>query len=83
MSAAIRVLVVDDDPLVRAGLAMILDTAPDLTLVGEAADGTEVVPAVDAYAPDVVLMESGCPSSTASPPPNCCVPGLIRRRSSC
>ena len=43
MSGAIRVLVVDDDPLVRAGLAMILDTTPDITFVGEAADGTEVV----------------------------------------
>ena len=61
MSAAIRVLVVDDDPLVRAGLAMILDAAPGLTLVGEAADGTEVVPAVDACAPDVVLMDIRMP----------------------
>jgi DNA-binding NarL/FixJ family response regulator len=61
MSAAIRVLVVDDDPLVRAGLAMILDAAPGLTLVGEAADGTEVVPAVDACVPDVVLMDLRMP----------------------
>ena len=61
MSAAIRVLVVDDDPLVRAGLAMILDAAPGLTLVGEAADGTAVAPAVDAYAPDVVLMDLRMP----------------------
>lgn len=61
MSAAIRVLVVDDDPLVRAGLAMILAAAPGLILVGEAADGTEVVAAVDAYTPDVVLMDIGMP----------------------
>jgi DNA-binding NarL/FixJ family response regulator len=61
MSAAIRVLVVDDDPLVRAGLAMILHAAPGLTLVGEAADGSEAVPAVDAYAPDVVLMDIRMP----------------------
>ena len=45
MNAAIRVLVVDDDPLVRAGLRMILDAAPGLTVVAEAADGTEVVAA--------------------------------------
>jgi DNA-binding NarL/FixJ family response regulator len=61
MNPAIRVLIADDDPLVRTGLAMILDAAPDLTVVGEAADGTEVVPAVDAYAPDVVLMDIRMP----------------------
>src|SRR5262245_53118900 len=61
MSAAIRVLVVDDDPLVRAGLSMILGVEPGLTLVGEAADGTEVVSAVDEYAPDVVLMDVRMP----------------------
>jgi DNA-binding NarL/FixJ family response regulator len=61
MSPAIRVLIADDDPLVRTGLAMILDAAPNLTVVGEAADGTEVVPAVDAYAPDVVLMDIRMP----------------------
>src|SRR6266545_4272181 len=62
MNATIRVLVVDDDPLVRAGLAMILNAAPGLTLVGEAADGTAVVPAVEAYAPDVVLMDIRMPT---------------------
>jgi DNA-binding NarL/FixJ family response regulator len=61
MSATIRVLVADDDPLVRAALAMILDAAPGLTLVSEAADGTEVVAAVDAYTPDVVLMDIRMP----------------------
>jgi DNA-binding NarL/FixJ family response regulator len=61
MSAPVRVLVVDDDPLVRAGLAMILDTTPDITLVGEAADGTEVAGAVDAHRPDVVLMDIRMP----------------------
>lgn len=61
MTAAIRVLVVDDDPLVRAGLSMILGAVPGYTLVGEAADGTEVVAAVDASAPDVVLMDIRMP----------------------
>jgi DNA-binding NarL/FixJ family response regulator len=61
MNATIRVLVVDDDPLVRAGLSMILRAGPGLILVGEAADGTEVVPAVDAYMPDVVLMDIRMP----------------------
>src|SRR5215468_611245 len=61
MSAAVRILIVDDDPLVRAGLKMILNGVPDLAVVGEAADGTEVVPAVDACRPDVVLMDIRMP----------------------
>jgi DNA-binding NarL/FixJ family response regulator len=61
MTAAVRVLIVDDDPLVRAGLAMIIGSSPDLTVVGEAADGTGVAAAVDAYAPDVVLMDIRMP----------------------
>jgi DNA-binding NarL/FixJ family response regulator len=44
------VLVVDDDPLVRAGLVMMLGGAPDLRVVGEAGDGTQVLPLVDRYA---------------------------------
>jgi DNA-binding NarL/FixJ family response regulator len=62
MNAPIRVLVVDDDPLVRAGLAMIIATSPDLTVVAEAADGTEVVAAVEAHRPDVVLMDIRMPT---------------------
>jgi DNA-binding NarL/FixJ family response regulator len=58
----IRILVVDDDPLVRAGLAMIIATSPDLTVVAEAADGTEVAAAVDTHAPDVVLMDIRMPT---------------------
>jgi DNA-binding NarL/FixJ family response regulator len=53
----VRVLVVDDDPLVRAALAMVLGGAPGLLLVGEAADGDEVPAAVERTAPDVVLMD--------------------------
>lgn len=57
----VRLLVVDDDALVRAGLSMMLDGADELSIVGEAADGTEVPAAVDAYAPDVVLMDIRMP----------------------
>lgn len=57
MSAPIRVLVVDDDPLVRAGLSLLLAGTEDVRIVAEAADGTEVLGAVDAHAPDVVLMD--------------------------
>ncbi|WP_370327510.1 response regulator [Euzebya sp.] len=57
----IRVLVVDDDALVRKGLALLLDGAPDVEVVGEAADGREVPPAVASAAPDVVLMDIRMP----------------------
>jgi DNA-binding NarL/FixJ family response regulator len=60
-SGVIRVLVADDDPLVPAGLQLILDTTPDITLVAEAADGTEVAQAVDTHHPDVVLMDIRMP----------------------
>ncbi|SCE69134.1 response regulator [Micromonospora mirobrigensis] len=57
----VRVLIVDDDPLVRAGLSMILGGAPELVVVGEAADGSEVPAAVAAHAPHVVLMDIRMP----------------------
>lgn len=57
----VRVLIVDDDPLVRAAMAMILGPAPGVDVVGEAADGAEVLAAVDTYAPDVVIMDIRMP----------------------
>ncbi|MFI6758931.1 response regulator [Micromonospora sp. NPDC050417] len=60
-SPPIRVLLVDDDALVRAGLSMILGGVPDLRVVGEVADGAEVAAAVAAYIPDVVLMDIRMP----------------------
>jgi DNA-binding NarL/FixJ family response regulator len=59
--APVRVLIVDDDALVRAGLSMILGGVPDVRVVGEATDGSEVPAAVEAYAPDVVLMDIRMP----------------------
>ncbi len=53
----VRVLLVDDDPLVRAGLVMMLDGADGIVVVGQATDGDEVPDAVAAAAPDVVLMD--------------------------
>jgi DNA-binding NarL/FixJ family response regulator len=61
VTRSIRVLVVDDDPLVRAGLTMMLDGANDIVVVGQAADGDEVPDAVAAHAPDVVLMDLRMP----------------------
>jgi len=59
----IRVLVVDDDPLVRVGLTMVLGAAADLTVVGEAGDGAEAVTAVGGLDPDVVLMDIRMPGT--------------------
>ena len=57
----IRVLLVDDDALVRAGLRMILSSAEDLDLVGEVDDGSRAVAAVREHRPDVVLMDIRMP----------------------
>jgi DNA-binding NarL/FixJ family response regulator len=59
--AVIRVLIVDDDALVRAGLSMMLAGSDDVRVVAEASDGAEVPAAVDAYGPDVVLMDIRMP----------------------
>ena len=56
-----RLLLVDDDALVRAGLRMILSSAEDLEVVGEASNGAEAVEAVAAHRPDVVLMDVRMP----------------------
>ena len=57
----IRVLIVDDDPLVRSGLTMMLGGAADMEVVGEAANGADVVDAVTRLAPHVVLMDVRMP----------------------
>ena len=61
VSRAIRVLIVDDDPLVRGGLQMMLGGAQSLAVVGEADDGSEVLAAVDRHHPDVVLLDLRMP----------------------
>jgi len=58
----VNVLVVDDDPLVRAGLTMMLGGAPDVRVVAEAGDGSEVPALVDRHRPDVVLMDIRMPT---------------------
>jgi DNA-binding NarL/FixJ family response regulator len=57
----IRVLIVDDDALVRTGLSMMLAGAEDLQIVGEADDGDKVEALVAEHAPDVVLMDIRMP----------------------
>ncbi|MGA8114834.1 MAG: response regulator transcription factor [Actinocatenispora sp.] len=61
VSRPLRVLVVDDDALVRAGLTMMLDGIHGIQVVGEATDGDEVPAAADAHSPDVVLMDLRMP----------------------
>ena len=61
VSRPLRVLIVDDDALVRAGLAMMLDGAEGIAVVGEAADGEEAVALAGTRFPDVVLMDLRMP----------------------
>jgi DNA-binding NarL/FixJ family response regulator len=61
VAGVIDVLIVDDDALVRAGLRLMLGGTGDLRVVAEASDGAEVASAVDAYRPDVVLMDIRMP----------------------
>ena len=58
---AIRVVIADDQPLVRAGLRMILDTEADVVVAGEAANGAEAVDLCERERPDVVLMDVRMP----------------------
>ncbi|MDX3075979.1 response regulator [Streptomyces sp. NPDC088354] len=58
----LRLMLVDDDPLVRAGLRLMLGGAPDIEVVAEAGDGAEVAALVEAHTPDVVLMDIRMPS---------------------
>jgi DNA-binding NarL/FixJ family response regulator len=59
----IRVLLVDDDPLVRAGLRLMLRSAPDIDVVGEAGDGAAAITAAADLAPDVILMDIRMPGT--------------------
>jgi DNA-binding NarL/FixJ family response regulator len=58
---SIRVLVADDQGVIRMGLAMILDHEPDLTTVAQAGDGEEALRLIEQYDPDVVLMDIRMP----------------------
>ena len=57
----IRVVIADDQQMVRTGFRMILDAQPDITVVGEAADGVEAVDLVHATSPDVCLFDIRMP----------------------
>jgi len=57
----VRVVIVDDDPMVRTGLRFMLGGSADLEVVGEAADGAEAITAAEAHWPDVMLMDVRMP----------------------
>ncbi|MFF5257319.1 response regulator [Actinomadura viridis] len=57
----VRVLLVDDERLIRAGLAAIIDAEPDMEVAGEAGDGAEVLGQVSRLRPDVILMDVRMP----------------------
>jgi DNA-binding NarL/FixJ family response regulator len=62
VSRPVKVLIVDDQSLVRAGFRMILDAETDVDVIGEAADGREAVEAVTRVSPDVILMDIRMPN---------------------
>ena len=61
MTARIRVLIADDHPIMRSGIAGVLASQPDFEVVGEAADGAEAVSVAARLAPDIVLMDLRMP----------------------
>jgi DNA-binding NarL/FixJ family response regulator len=63
MAEPIRVLVVDDHPVVRQGIRTFLDLQDDLTVVGEAADGASCVVAAQTHQPDVILLDLRMPGT--------------------
>ena len=62
LAAMIRVLLADDDPLVRSGLRLMLGGADDIDVVAEAADGGQALELADSCAPDIVLMDIRMPT---------------------
>jgi DNA-binding NarL/FixJ family response regulator len=67
MIMKIRILVVDDHPVVRDGLVAMLGTQPDFEVVGEAADGQTAVEKASALQPDVILLDLEMPAAAPSP----------------
>src|SRR5260370_38807561 len=57
----LRILLVDDHPLVREGLRALLTSLPDMTIVGEAGDGEEAVTMALELQPDIILMDRHMP----------------------
>lgn len=69
----IRVLIADDQELIRESLKIVLSAYPDIEVVGAVSDGTEVLEALPTSKPDVVLMDIRMPKWTVF-----CVPKLLK-----
>jgi DNA-binding NarL/FixJ family response regulator len=67
-SALIRILAVDDHPLLRAGVAALIRTQPDLAIVGEASSGREAIESFRSLRPDVTLMDLQMPDMEKAMP---------------
>ena len=63
MTGDVRVLLADDQPLIRAGLRVLLETEPGYAVAGEAADGAEAIRLARAHRPDVVMMDVRMPGT--------------------
>ena len=85
MAEQIRVAIVDDQQLVRAGFRMLVESQPDMTVVTDAGDGVEALERLQEVTADVVLMDVRMPGSTGwRRPGRSCAPSVMRpRRSSC
>lgn len=64
MTDKIRVLIADDHTIVRSGLRLLLQTEPDIEVIGEALDGREAVALTESLRPDVVLMDIAMPGTS-------------------
>ena len=78
----IRIVVADDQGIVREGLRMILDAQPDMEVVGEAPDGVEAVSMARSLRPDVVLMDVRMPRQDGIQATRQLVSGTRSRRAS-
>jgi DNA-binding NarL/FixJ family response regulator len=69
MTTPVRVVLADDHPMFRYGLRAVLDGAEEVTVVGEAADGQQLLTLVEQTHPDVVLTDLAMPGLDGAPPP--------------
>ena len=75
-----RILIADDQALVRGGLRMILDAQPDLEVVGEAVDGRQALQQARELSPDLVLMDVRMPELDGLERPAGCSIAIRARR---